>query len=368
MIEELNKILWWIPSKKIRDSIRNIYTNQNTIIKNLEDRINILENQINILTECNNGLIEEVYMNIHRFIMYNIYKSNKVDYNIKRRFMENLVSKFLGYSVNIENPKSFNEKINWLKLNYRNPLMKVCADKYTFKDYIKSQLGDGYTIPLLGAWDNANNIDFDKLPNQFVLKSNAGSVSREIIIIKNKNEINIDQLRITMNNWLQPWNASGHGSNWFFLDIKQQIIAEEYVEEIENSLEYSFYCSFGKILFILLDENKTYYIDNRTSFYDINWNKLSVKRPNLDEIKNFKIPINSNDMKIIAEKLSKDFPLVRVDFYNTKDKLLVGELTFTPAGGWGKFDPIEWDYKFGEMVDLTKIPKEHLNQEYTDQK
>ncbi|MEI0799469.1 ATP-grasp fold amidoligase family protein [Brachyspira intermedia] len=358
MIEELNKILWWIPSKKIRDSIRNIYNNKTSKLEELNQRINNLEYLNSVL--FNDKTTKD------RILAYSMHTSNLSSYKIQKWHLEDIASKALGYFINLDNPRSLNEKINWLKLNYRNPLMKICADKYTFKEYIKSQLGEGYTIPLLGVWDNVNDIDFNKLPNQFVLKSNAGSLSREIIIVKDKNNININEIKIKMNDWLQPWNASGHGSNWFFLNIPQRIIAEEYVEEIENSLEYSFYCSFGNILFILLDENKTYYIDNRTSFYDINWNKLPVKRPNLDEIQNFKIPINSDDMKIISEKLSKDFPLVRIDFYNTKEKLLVGELTFYPAGGCARFEPVEWDYKFGDMIDLDNIAKEHLSREWLE--
>ena len=355
MIEELNKILWWIPSKKIRDSIRNIYNNKTSKLQELNQRINNLEYLNSIL--FNDKTTKD------RILAYSMHTSNLSSYKIQKWHLEDIASKALGYFINLDNPRSLNEKINWLKLNYRNPLMKICADKYTFKEYIKSQLGEGYTIPLLGVWD------IDKLPNQFVLKSNAGSLSREIIIVKDKNNININEIKIKMNDWLQPWNASGHGSNWFFLNIPQRIIAEEYLEEIENNdIELSFFTSFGNIMYIAIYFDRTYHINKGCIHYDINWNKLSISRPGYKNIEKFEKPKNLDLMIEISKKLSKDFPLVRIDFYNTKDKLLVGELTFTPAGGCARFEPVEWDYKFGDMIDLDNIAKEHLNQEYINLK
>lgn len=353
MIEEFNKILWWIPSKKIRDRIRNIYNNKISKLEELNQRINNLEYLNSVLFD--DKIIKD------RILAYNMHTSNFSSYKIQKWHLEDIASKALGYFINLDNPRSLNEKINWLKLNYRNPLMKICADKYTFKDYIKSQLGDGYTVPLFGAWSNVNDIDFNKLPNQFVFKSNAGSLSREIIIVKDKRNIDINEIKMKMNNWLQPWNASGHGSNWFFLDIPQKIIAEEYVEEIEMSeTDFSIFCSYGKILYLYVYIDKTYYLNKGCIYYDTNWNKLPIKREGYKDIESFEKPTNLKTMMEISEKLSEDFPLVRVDFYNTKDKLLVGELTFTPAGGCARFEPVEWDYKFGEMIDLNKIPKEHL--------
>ena len=328
MNKELDSLLWWIPFKNVRHKIRNIYNN--------------LQNKIDYL-EYNNKILLEDKIFKDRISIYNLFTSNNVNYQQKRWHLEDMISKGLGYFINLDNPRSLNEKINWIKLHYRNPLMKICADKYLFKGYIEKELGKGYTIPLLNKYDNVNDIDFNKLPKQFVLKSNAGSLSKEIIIVKDKNELNITDIKIKLNNWLQTWNVSGYGSNWFFVDIKQLIIAEEYIEDIVNSIEYSFYCSYGKVIFITLYCNKTYYIDNRISYYDINWNKLNIRREGYGEIENFKIPKNSNKMFQISEKLSKNFPLVRIDFYNIKDTLLVGEMTFTPAGGGGQ----NWSQKNG---------------------
>ena len=394
MSKELDSLLWWIPFKKVREKIRHIYyDNQNQInflkkkIEDLEKNNIALLNKISNLSKSNtekNVLFDKrvKYLESHdkiftqdksfkdKFFRYTLYNSN-IPHKQKRWFIEYQVSKWLGYFINLDNPKTFNEKINWTKLYYRNPDMTIVADKYQFKNYIKEKLGDGYTIPLLGVWDNVNDIDFDSLPNQFVLKSNTGANSEEMIIVKDKSKLNIYEAKMKMNEWLQPWNNIAYKVtyHWDSVDISQKIIAEEYIEEIEKGkTDYSFYCSFGNVIFILVDYYKMDSKKNQTSFFDINWNKLDVKRPNLDELDSFNKPSVelSDKMFNLSKIISKDFPIVRVDFYNLKDKLLLGELTFYPAGGHSKFEPKEWDYKFGEMVDLNKIPREHLSKEWID--
>ena len=196
------------------------------------------------------------------------------------------------------------------------------------------------------------------MPNQFVLKSNTGGNSEQMIIVKDKGKLNIYEAKMKMNEWLQPWNGAYRVTyHWSYVDIPQRIIAEEYIEEIEKEeTDYSFFCSFGKILYIFVYNDKIYHINNRCIFLDENWNKLNIIRPGYEDILYLDKPIRLEEMKLIAKNISKDFPIVRVDFYNLKDKLLLGELTFYPAGGHSKFEPKEWDYKFGEMVDLDKIP------------
>ena len=170
------------------------------------------------------------------------------------------------------------------------------------------------------------------------------------------------------NDFLQPWNKSGYrGTMSSIIGIQEKIIAEEYIKEIEEEeTDYSVFCSFGNILFFFIYYDKTYYINKACIFYDEYWNKLNIMREGYKDIDYIEKPKRFEEMKTIAKELSKDFPLVRVDFYNLKDKLLVGELTFYPAGGRAKYEPEDWDYKFGEMIDLNKIPKEHLAQEWID--
>ena len=391
MSKELDSLLWWIPFKKVREKIRHIYyDNQNQInflkkkIEDLEKNNIALLNKISNLSKSNtekNVLFDKrvKYLESHdkiftqdksfkdKFFRYTLYNSN-IPHKQKRWFIEYQVSKWLGYFINLDNPKTFNEKINWTKLYYRNPDMIIATDKYQFKNYIKDRLGEGYTIPLLGVWDNVNDIDFDSLPNQFVLKSNTGGNSEQMIIVKDKGKLNIYEAKMKMNEWLQPWNGAYRVTyHWSYVDIPQRIIAEEYIEEIEKEeTDYSFFCSFGKILYIFVYNDKIYHINNRCIFLDENWNKLNIIRPGYEDILYLDKPIRLEEMKLIAKNISKDFPIVRVDFYNLKDKLLLGELTFYPAGGHSKFEPKEWDYKFGEMVDLNKIPREHLSKEWID--
>ena len=316
MSKELDSLLWWIPFKKVREKIRHIYyDNQNQInflkkkIEDLEKNNIALLNKISNLSKSNtekNVLFDKrvKYLESHdkiftqdksfkdKFFRYTLYNSN-IPHKKKRWFIEYQVSKWLGYFINLDNPKTFNEKINWTKLYYRNPDMTIVADKYQFKNYIKEKLGDGYTIPLLGVWDNVNDIDFDSLPNQFVLKSNTGANSEEMIIVKDKSKLNIYEAKMKMNEWLQPWNNIAYKVtyHWDSVDISQKIIAEEYIEEIEKGkTDYSFYCSFGNVIFILVDYYKMDSKKNQTSFFDINWNKLDVKRPNLDELDSFNKP------------------------------------------------------------------------------
>lgn len=366
MSKELDTLLWWIPFKKVREKIRNIYYDMDNKINNLNNNINYLNDRINNLENYKNWLLEDKEFK-DRFIRYLIYNSD-MEYKTKKWVIER-TSNWLGYFINIDNPKTFNEKIHWMKLYYRNPLMKRIVDKYQFKDYIKEQLGDGYTVPLLGVWDNVNDIDFYSLPNQFVLKSNVGGNSEEMIIVKDKNILNIEEAKMKMNEWLQPWNNVAYKVtyHWDSVDIPQKIIAEEYIEEIdENAADWKFLCSFGKILYISNSKKDKILNTYKSIYLDENGNDYGFMLGDFIKRENFQITLNFEKMKKISKKLSKDFPIVRIDFYDLKDKLLLGEFTFYSNGGHAKFTPEEFDYKFGEMVDLTKIPKEHLAKEWLE--
>lgn len=277
--------------------------------------------------------------------------------SIKRRTkkLSTVFWKKTGYKLNIKNPKTFNEKIQWLKLFYRNDLMTRIVDKYEFKNYIKEQLGEGYTVPLLGVWDNVNDIDFDKLPNKFVLKCNAQSDSKFIKIVKNKDELDIEALKDEMKYWLNPRKTLKTSFCWAYYDVPLRIIAEEYIEQIDGQVyDYKFWCFNGEVKYIqfLTDRNTT---GLKMAFYDKEWNKQDfVYNYPLDN-KTVTKPENLDKMISISEQLSKEFPHVRVDFYNIDNKLYVGEMTFYSMGGYCKFNPEEWDNKFGEWLELPEI-------------
>lgn len=251
--------------------------------------------------------------------------------------------------MNLKNPKTFNEKINWIKLYYRNDLMTRIVDKYEFKNYIKEQLGDGYTVPLLGVWDRVEDIDFDKLPNQFVLKSNCQSDGKFIKIITNKNNINVRKLKEQMRHWLNPTNTLVSSFCWAYHNVKPRIIAEEYIEQINKQVyDYKFMCFLGEPKWVLAcsDRGENTVYEN----YDLDWN-LFVPSPNSATVQHINAPNHFDEMLTIAKKLSAQFPLARIDFYEIKDKIYVGEITFYPNGGYNSYYP-EWDKKFGDFLVL----------------
>lgn len=266
-------------------------------------------------------------------------------YIIKHRF-----KKIMGYSPNIDNPKTFNEKLQWLKLYNEDPLLTKCADKYLVREYVKEKIGEEYLIPLLGVWDKPEDIDFDKLPDKFVLKVNWGSGQN--IIVKDKSTLDIKETKEKLRNWLKPEsNHYYHGFEWCYKNIQPKIIAEEYMEQFNKDLyDYKFLSYNGKVknLFIVSDRFNNKYID----WYDKDYNFLPFTRVYKNSPTGIPKPQNFDKMLKLAEILSKDFIFARVDFYSLESKIYFGEITFYPGNGQEKFEPPEWDYKLGEMLEL----------------
>lgn len=298
-------------------------------------------------------------MQIPTLYLADLTNNQKIWY-LSQRFFEEC-----GYFPNLKNPKSFNEKINWMKLNYYNPLEQRCIDKYEFKNYIKEVLGEGYTIPLLGVYDNVNDIQFEKLPRSFVIKITTLGSGVGVKIIKNKAKLNVDKIKYELDNLMQDWNSI----YWYCLsrgykDIKPRIIAEEYIEQENGQLcDYKFHCFHGEIKIILAVKDRIFGKGHKMSFLTPDWKELNIHRGDANLITKVEKPAAFDEMVKIAQKLSAPFPFVRVDFYNAKGKVYVGELTFTPMGGFGKYVPEKWDYILGEWLDLNKINKEYIIKE-----
>lgn len=253
----------------------------------------------------------------------------------------------VGYDLNIKDPKSYNEKIQWMKLHYHDPLMTKCADKYCAREYIKEKIGEEYLIPLLGVWDNADDIDFDTLPKQFVLKVNWGSGQN--IIVKDKSRLNIKKAKAKLHKWTQE--QSNHyypGFEWVYKNITPKIVCEQYLEQDNGALEdYRFFCFHGEPYCLFVD-----YMHVNRNAYDMNWQKLDIEygRPSID-ITTPK-PDNFALMLELAKKLAGNFPHVRVDLYVLGKKVYVGELTFSSMGGLGPFTPRTADFELGQLIDL----------------
>ena len=269
-----------------------------------------------------------------------------------RYCLEHQSMKYTGYRPNLDNPKTFNEKLQWLKLYYRNPTMTICADKVAVRDYVADKVGAKYLIPVLGVYDNPDDIDFDKLPNKFVLKVNWGSGQN--IIVHDKSKLDIADTKRKLAQWMKP--ESNHYFaffEWCYKDIKPKIIAEKYIEQLDgNLLDYKIFCNNGEpmFLFVAIDRGK----DLRFNFYDLDFNKLPFKQHYENSDKVIKKPEQFDEMLDIARKLSADFVHCRVDFYVLDNRLYFGELTFYHFAGLEKFEPAEWDRKLGDLLVLPK--------------
>ncbi|MEI0510823.1 ATP-grasp fold amidoligase family protein [Brachyspira intermedia] len=271
----------------------------------------------------------------------------------------------LSYDLNLDNPTTFNEKIQWLKLYYHDPLITKCSDKYLAREYIADKIGDKYLIPLIEVYDNAEDIDFNVLPNQFVLKINWGSGQN--IIVKDKSTLNIEETKNKLKYWMEPANNHYYGSfEWAYKNIKPKIICEKYIEQFDGNLyDYKIFCFNGEPKYVKVNiEHIPVY---KECFYDINWNKLELETISSNSILyegNVEKPICFDLMIEIAKKLSKDFVFIRVDFYIIENLLKIGELTFYPSNGMSKFKYKKWDYELGELLTLPKEKK--IEYDYID--
>lgn len=273
--------------------------------------------------------------------------------------MEYLEKKFyamLGYSLDLSNPQTFNEKLQWLKLYDRKPEYTMMVDKYKVREYIKEQLGEEYLIPLLGVWDKAEDIDFDKLPNQFVLKCNHNS-GFGMYICKDKSKLTQKEIKVIRKNLTKGLQQDYYltGREWPYKDVPRKIIAEKYMEDETGQLrDYKFYCFNGEPKIIMINSDreigkaKADYFDMDFHWLDFKWGYDHAP------VKPLK-PKKFEKMKEFAAVLSKDIPELRVDFYEVDNKIYFGELTFFDGSGFDKIEPKEWDKKIGDWIDYTNL-------------
>ena len=251
--------------------------------------------------------------------------------------------------ANLNNPKTYNEKLNWLKLHDRNPLYTILVDKYEVKEYVGKAIGEEYIIPTLGVWEHFDDIDFDQLPDQFVLKCTHDSEG--LVIVKDKGKLDKAAAREKIEAALKV-NFYYIGREWPYKNVKPRIIAEQYMEDhIDGELrDYKFFCFDGepKAMFVASDRSKD---ATKFDYYDLNFNHLQIKQhyPNAGNVRK---PVTFDKMIELSKVLSAGFPHVRVDFYEVNGHLYFGELTFYHFSGFMPFQPEEWDRKFGEWLKL----------------
>lgn len=258
----------------------------------------------------------------------------------------------MGKKLDLDNPKTFNEKLQWLKLHDRKPEHVNMVDKLEAKKYVADRIGEQYIIPTLGVWDKFDDIDFDSLPDKFVLKCTHDSGG--LVICKNKSKLDVDAAKNKIDRCLKK-NYYWHGREWPYKDVPRKIIAEQYMEDEQTAelRDYKFFCFNGVPKMILVCSDRFSSGGLRENFYDVDWNLLPVQRPshpNSDV--DIEAPENLHLMIAAAEKLAQNIPFSRIDFYEINGKMYFGEITFFPASGFEPFSPEGWDKKLGDWIKL----------------
>lgn len=268
-------------------------------------------------------------------------------------FMSKLYFKIvLKEKLDLKNPRTFNEKLQWLKLYYypQNDLAVKCADKYRVREYIKEKGYENTLVPLLGDWDNVQDIDWDSLPNKFVLKCNHGCAYN--IVCNDKTEFDRIKAKKQLDTWLKEdfgaFNIEPHYSNI----KKHKITCEEFLGD--NLVDYKFFCFNGIPKFIYVSSDLIHDRQARIGFFNIDGSKINLKRDDYASIEKIELPNFYNEMLEMASKLCKDFPFVRVDFFVTDNKYYFAELTFTPSACMMPFNPKEIDLEWGNLLNIDK--------------
>ena len=258
---------------------------------------------------------------------------------------------------NLKNPQRWTEKLQVYKMYYRNDLLPICVDKYRVREYLHNKGLDSYLVDLYGVWKNASELDFSKLPRSFVLKTNDGGGGKNVMLIKDKNEVDMAAIRRNFSEW-QGQMSSNPGREWAYTGIKElNIIAEQLLvntKDPEAGVEdFKILCFNGEPHYIIVDKDR--YIDHKRNFYTTSWERLDVTTDHEQFETPYPKPDNFDEMMEVARKLSADFPFVRVDLYNVEGNIYFGELTFYPWSGYVQFTPDEFDYTLGRLMDCSSF-------------
>lgn len=286
-------------------------------------------------------------MSLRDFIVFKVCRfiPDKVWIQIKYRM-------FFGRFCNLKNPQTYNEKLQWLKLYDRKPEYTQMVDKIGAKKYVAKLIGEEYIIPTIGVWDRVEDIDWESLPNQFVLKCTHDSGG--LVICRDKSKLNIAAASKKLNKSLKRNYYYMH-REWPYKNVKPRIIAETYMED-ESGYElkdYKWFCFNGepKALFIATDRGVEGE-ETKFDFFDSDFNHLPFTNGHPNAVRGIKKPAGFEQMKQLAAQLSKGHPHLRVDFYDINGKIYFGELTFYHWSGMVPFEPEEWDITFGSWIKL----------------
>ncbi len=280
----------------------------------------------------------------------NTYKTGVYNFIPDLQFVELQYRAATGKKLNIYDPQTFNEKIQWIKLYDHNPLYTVFADKLSVRDYVADKIGSQYLIPLIGLWNCADDIFPDVLPNRFVIKNSHDSGG--VFICRDKGKFDFESVKKQLKRRMQH-NYYYVSREWGYKNVKPHIIAEELLEDKKNGdlRDYKIFCFAGKAMYIQVDFDR--FTNHKRNLYDKDWNclDLRIKCAN-DKSVNIEKPAKLSEMLMLAEKLSYGIPQLRVDLYLVDDKIFFGELTVYHGGGIEPFYPDSYELEWGKKIDL----------------
>lgn len=270
------------------------------------------------------------------------------------KLIRKLYKTYFGREIDLENPKTFNEKQQWLKLYDRKAIYTTMVDKYEAKNYVAERIGTEYIIPTYGVWDSFDEIDFDALPNQFVLKCTHDSGG--LVIVRDKKKLDKKAAKAKIERSLKT-NYYYHGREWPYKNVKPRILAETYMEDDSGCglRDYKFYCFGGVPKFLYISEGLEDHSTAHISFVTCDWQFAPYER---SDYCSFDVlppkPSRFDLMLELAAKLSQGTDFLRVDLYEVNGQVYFSELTFSPCGGFMPFKDEKYDYEIGEMLSLTK--------------
>lgn len=258
---------------------------------------------------------------------------------------------YTGKKLNLKAPEEFNEKIQWLKVFYKDPRLTQLVDKYAVRAYVKEKVGEKYLNELLAVYDRVGEVDFSKLPDRFVIKGVHGCHFN--LIVSDRGQLVPWKARLKLRKWMSKNQYYRGGLEWAYKNVPHRLMAEAYLEEMGKKVinDYKFFCFDGQPLFLQIDLDRGE-MDYRC-YYDLNWKKLpfTTERNTFYEGE-LPRPVNFEEMVSVATRLAADFPFVRVDLYNLDGRVLFGEMTFYPADGRKEFIPQEYNRIIGDYLKL----------------
>lgn len=269
-----------------------------------------------------------------------------------RQYIQLQYFKHFGRFVNFNEPTTFNEKLQWLKLNDRNDIYTMLVDKYRVKDFVREKLGEDYIVPTIAAYDDPDEINMDNLPERFVLKWNHDSGS--VIICKDKRHFDLNMAQKTLAKCMDGSKGYWYGREWPYKNIQKKLIAEQYLPLDDNGdlVDYKLMCFNGKVRCIFTCTGRRSEEGLKVTFFDLDWNKLPFTRNHPAEKGPVPKPKSLNKMVEAAEVLAHDLTFARIDFYEIDEKPLFGEVTLYPGSGLEPFQPKEWDKVLGDWIKL----------------